>query len=263
MIQCCLEPGLARVFSHILAFEFNEFYFKGWVGEEPPPFHVSLTGLRFADVCFRFMGAVPFGIHLAVPLDDEQRTKILINPPGDHIIEDGDEIIVIAEDDGSYWPEENCVMVDPGPIPDIEEQGDTAVNLMLIGFRGDLDDMIAEVDKWVQPGSALMLFCDTPVPKRMKVLEAGGLDVGSLTNITLHHYVGNPMLLPNLEEVRPQDYNGIIVITEKREGVDGLSCDSRTMVTTLLIRDIQKRPENQPVRCVLVSEILDPRTCEL
>jgi len=85
-------------------------------------------------------------------------------------------------------------MVDPGMNPDREDQADDPVNLMLIGFRFDLDDMIAEVDKWVEKGSALMLFCDTPIPERMKVLQQGGLEVEKLQNVVLHHFEGNPML---------------------------------------------------------------------
>jgi len=257
MILCSLEPGLARVFTHILAFEFNEFYFKGWDGSGSWPFNVDLTGRRFADCCFMFESAVPFGVHLATP--DEFGKKIIINPPGDYIIAAGDEIIVIAEDDDSYFPG-MLHMVDPGPNPAIEEEAEEPTRLMLIGFRRDLDDMISEVDKWVEPGSTLMLFCDTLVPDRMKVLEMNGLDMESIKNITLEHYVGNPMLLRNIEEVRPQNYDGIIVLTEKKDGRDGLSCDSCTMVTTLLIRDIQKREGVFPT---LVSEILDPRTSNL
>jgi len=260
MILCCLEPGLARVFSHILEFDQNEFYFKEWDGTEDPPYNTSLVGRRFADVCFMFEDAVPFGIRIP----DENKAKpedscIMINPPGDTIITEGDQIIVIAEDDDSYFPGK-LQMVDPGMNPEKEEAETEPVNLMLIGFRRDLDDMIAEVDKWVVPGSALMLFNDTDVPTRRKALKAGGLEIEKLQNITLHDFVGNPMLLPNLQQVECQNYTGIIVLTEKRPGAEAMSCDSRTMVTSLLIRDIQKQ---NAANGVLVCEILDPRTCNL
>jgi len=258
MILCSLEPGLARVFTHILAFEFNEFYFKPWP---------ELTGRKFCDVCFMFDDAVPFGIHLAEP--DQHGKKIIINPTGDQVIGPEDEIIVIAEDDDSYHPGE-LKMVDPGPNPAIEEAEDGPKALMLIGFRRDLDDLVTEVDKWVKPGSTLMLFCDMAVEDRMQILQANGLRLDEIVNIDtdpptdqapgLHHMVGNPMLLRNLEHVEPQNYDGVIVLTEKKEGQDGLAADSCTMVTTLLIRDIQRRAGVQPV---LVSEILDPRTSTL
>jgi len=231
MIMCALEPGLARVFSHILAFEQNEFYFKCWDASEPYPYNVDLTGRRFADVCFMFEAAVPFGLQLSKPLEpsspEEEPSRILLNPPGDWIIEEGDEVIVIAEDDDSYFPGD-LQMVDPGPTPLSDEAAPAPVKLMLVGFRRDLDDMIAEVDKWVQPESCLMLFCDTPVKERMRVLTANGLELSQIKNLrggvqdfervdpdddlNLRHAVGNPMLLRNIEEVMPQNYHGIIVI---------------------------------------------------
>lgn len=72
------------------------------------------------------------------------------------------------------------------------------------------------------------------------------------------------MVLRDLEEklfFDGKSYDAIIVLTESLDA-DGnpltpLNCDSRTLVTTLLIRDIQKR--NNAVS-TLVCEILDPRT---
>ena len=57
-----------------------------------------------------FEDAVPFGIHLKTPVlvkqkgdeDPGREAKILINPPGDHLMDAEDEIIVIAEDDDSF-----------------------------------------------------------------------------------------------------------------------------------------------------------------
>merc|ERR1711998_197319 len=101
MIQCALQPGLSRAFSHILAFEYNEFYFQKFE---------QLQRRRFADVCFMFEDAVPFGIHLAEPVmlktrdgepDAGRMVKIMINPPGDQLLDENDEIIVIAEDNDS------------------------------------------------------------------------------------------------------------------------------------------------------------------
>jgi len=56
-----------------------------------------------------FEDAVPFGIHLDTPVmcaPDGQgpgkAVKIMINPPGDQLLMEKDEIIVIAEDDDSF-----------------------------------------------------------------------------------------------------------------------------------------------------------------
>merc|ERR1719197_626431 len=54
--------------------------------------------------CFRFEGAVCIGICTAAPQPtaEGKMTNIHLNPPGDTVIEDGDQLIFIAEDDDTY-----------------------------------------------------------------------------------------------------------------------------------------------------------------
>lgn len=258
MIQCALEPNLARVFTHILEFAGNEFYFKEWP---------QLVRRRFADVCFMFNDAVPLGIKLAEEVrevDDNgvvTYLSLIVNPPGDQVIEDGDQIIVIAEDNDTYEPG-MMNMVDPGPTPDVEEPEQQPQNILLIGFRRDLDDMINEIDKWVAPGSTVYLFNDTPVDKRMEILMSGGL-AESFDNISLEHYEGNPIFYKDVVKVSPETKTATIILTEKVEDRDGLSSDSRTLVTSLLVRHLQKQEwgrDKMASACKLVCEIMDPRT---
>ena len=82
MVQCSLEPGLAAVFAHILAFAGNEFYFSEWP---------ELVGKRFADACFMFEDAVCLGVRYqtAHEREDGSLTYIGLNPPGTDLIEEG------------------------------------------------------------------------------------------------------------------------------------------------------------------------------
>lgn len=261
MIQCALQPGLSAVFAHILAFEDNEFYFKNFP---------ELQRRRFADVCFMFEDAIPFGIHLANPVlmkykgtDEGKLTKILLNPPGDQLLEADDEIIVVAEDDSLIKIGE-LNMVDPRDVPDFKEEKPGPTSMLLIGFRRDLHDMVNEIDKWVAPGSKLTSFAAANTEERMEQMLAEGLNA-SFENMTLINLEGNPVILRDLEEkLDIPSYDSIIVLTESLDA-DGeplipLNCDSRTLVTSLLIRDIQKRAN---VKKTLVCEILDPRTEKL
>lgn len=53
----------------------------------------------FEDVLLSFPDAVPCGVKVAA-----QSGKIILNPEDDYIIKEGDEILVIAEDDDTYAP---------------------------------------------------------------------------------------------------------------------------------------------------------------
>ena len=78
--------GLSVVYSDMVGFDGNEFYFyrpdNGW-GEK-------LSG----DITNRFKSSTPLGIHT-------EGGKIILNPPKDIKVGDNDELIVFAEDDST------------------------------------------------------------------------------------------------------------------------------------------------------------------
>ena len=74
-----------------MGFENAEFYIKRWP---------ELDGLRFKDVLISFPDAVPCGIKVAA-----EGGKIDINPDDDYVLKEGDEVLVIAEDDDTYAPD--------------------------------------------------------------------------------------------------------------------------------------------------------------
>ena len=146
-------------------------------------------------------------------------------------------------------------------MPKFEGTETRPTEMLLVGFRRDLDDMINEIDKWVAPGSKLTLLARMETEERMQILQDGGLST-TFANMLLVNAVGNPVLQRHLDErVDIPSFDSIIVLTESLdengEPLTPLNCDSRTLVTTLLIRDIQKKNN---VKKTLVCEILDPRT---
>jgi hypothetical protein len=271
MVQCSIEPGLARCFCHILAFDGNEFYFSEWP---------TLTGKRFADACFMFEDAVVIGMRLSQPQEDGK--YIILNPPGMEEIQHGDALLVVAEDDDSYdigaLKLTNC-----GAPPDYEEEVPQPSKTLLIGWRRDIQDMVIELDKWVAPGSGITMCSDSMVPidDRKDELIANGLDwegVGvpdceyQLNNITVGFLEVAPIFKRDLLRCNIEEYDAILVLTEDTRDMEGLTSDSRTMITTLLCRHIQKEKAeegcvtfkgNNPVNAIVIPEITDPRTASL
>jgi len=268
MVQCSQEAGLAHVFSHILEFDGNEFYFS-----DDQPWMRSLYGERFCNICFMFPDAVCIGIKLGTPRQGGE--YIILNPPGTDVIEEGDSLLFIAEDDDSYAPGElkltNC-----GSPPDFELPPRPATKNLLIGWRRDIQDMIFELDDWVVPGSYLTMLSTEPSEedRRMELEDAQCMVDEDLKNVVVDFQQQNPIFRRELERCGIPDYDAILVLTEEIPGNDGLSCDSRSMITMLLCRDLQKeatrdlgavtfgykKPSDQA--CV-IAEILDPRTSEL
>lgn len=79
-----------QIWEDILGFENAEFYIKRWP---------QLDGAPFEDVLVSFPEAIPCGVKVAA-----YGGKIIINPDDRYVLKEGDEVLVIAEDDDTYAP---------------------------------------------------------------------------------------------------------------------------------------------------------------
>ena len=73
---------------------------------------------------------------------------------------------MIAEDDDTYSPGE-MHLVEVQTPPEFQEPEAKPVNVLLVGFRPDVAEVINNVEKWVAKGSRLMLFCEEPIDSRL------------------------------------------------------------------------------------------------
>uniref|UniRef100_M1BB20 Ion channel DMI1 n=1 Tax=Solanum tuberosum TaxID=4113 RepID=M1BB20_SOLTU len=184
MIQCALQPGLAQIWEDILGFENAEFYIKRWP---------QLDGVPFEDVLVSFPEAIPCGVKVAA-----YGGKIIINPDDRYVLKEGDEVLVIAEDDDTYVPG-LLPEVNKGLFPRITDPPKYPERILFCGWRRDIDDMIMVLEALLAPGSELWMFNEVPENDREKKLTDGGLDISGLENIKLVHHVGNAVIRRHLE----------------------------------------------------------------
>ncbi|CAM8956718.1 unnamed protein product [Rhodiola kirilowii] len=270
MIQCARQPGLAQVWEDILGFENCEFYIKRWP---------KLDGMRFEEVLISFADAIPCGIKVA-----SCGGKIILNPDDSYILQEGDEVVVIAEDDDSYTPTEFPMVIEASYIH-IARPTRKPQKILLCGWRRDIDDMIVVLDASLTKGSELWMFNDVPENIREQKLIDGGLEVDRLMNITLENREGNAVIRRNLESLPLESFDSILILADESVEDSAIQADSRSLATLLLIRDIQAKrmPCKESVtdggsfsqgswmgemqqassESVIISEILDPRTKNL
>ncbi|XP_065621882.1 ion channel DMI1 [Quercus suber] len=273
MIQCALQPGLAQIWEDILGFENAEFYIKRWP---------ELDGLRFKDVLISFPDAVPCGIKVAA-----EGGKIDINPDDDYVLKEGDEVLVIAEDDDTYAPD-HLPEVRRGFFPKKPDLPKYPEKILFCGWRRDIDDMIVVLETFLAPGSQLWMFNEVPEKEREKKLTDGGLDVSRLENIKLVHREGNAVIRRHLENLPLETFDSILILADESLEDSVVQADSRSLATLLLIRDIQskrlphkdtksnslwfsgfchsswiRQMQQASDQSIIISEILDSRTRNL
>ncbi|XP_056177208.1 ion channel CASTOR-like isoform X2 [Syzygium oleosum] len=270
MIQCARQPGLAQIWEDILGFENCEFYIKRWP---------QLDGVQFEDVLISFPDAIPCGIKVA-----SCGGKIILNPDDSYVLQEGDEVLVIAEDDDTYAPAA-LPMVWRGHVPKDFGIDQSSEKILFCGWRRDMEDMIMVLDASLAPESELWMFNEVPEKEREKKLIDGGLDINRLANIKLENREGNAVIRRHLESLPLETFDSILILADESVEDSAIQADSRSLATLLLIRDIQAKRLPYSVapsrrgnfsqgswmgemqqasdKSVIISEILDPRTKNL
>ncbi|KAI3826702.1 hypothetical protein L1987_00754 [Smallanthus sonchifolius] len=273
MIQCARQPGLAQVWEDILGFENCEFYIKRWP---------QLDGMPFEDVLISFPDAIPCGVKSVA-----RGGKIILNPDESYVLQEGDEVLVIAEDDDTYAPVP-LPTVWRGNLPKALFVPNSLEKILLCGWRRDIEDMITVLDAFLAPGSELWMFNEVVEGVREQKLIDGGLDIERLMNITLVHREGNAVIRRHLESLPLESFDSILILADESVEDSAIQADSRSLATLLLIRDIQAKRlpyreakasqgrkgsfsqgswigemQQASDKSVIISEILDPRTKNL
>ena len=250
MVQTARQNGLAHTYGGLLGFEGSEFYLKEWK---------QLAGKRFDECWPLFPDAVvcgvkpdPNGPNKVAPGEP----PVVINPPASYVVAPGDELLFLAEDDDSFKPKAPPAGWQPTKPPAFTPPAPRKENLLWLGWRRDLGSMIRELDNYVAADSTLTLVSVLGKEEANERLKAEGVDV--LKNLKLRYRQGNLASRKDLEALRVQDFDSIMILAADTLELDPDEVDSRTLMSLLLIRDIQKKNDvkGKPV----LSEIRDPRT---
>jgi len=296
MVICSREIGLNQCFQNLFCFAGSECYFSTW--DSGCDHHEDgMTGKSFLDALYRFEDAACFGVRFAnvhdplVQAINPSGRCVMLNPPGDYIMQLGDKVLVLAEDDDTYayGPSMN---LDRTPVPAFDLPSVLPEKVLLAGWRRDFDDFVHELDKWLPMNSSLTLMSTKCSPEDQKqTLEDAGCFGDKLTNVKKLEFVeGDPCNGKALEMLGPSDpeypadlpdrnantsyrleqFDLIINLSEEdKAGENKLSADSRVMVSMLIMAHICESRERATGRKrqgkarTMVAEILDPRTNDL
>jgi hypothetical protein len=251
VLMAARSPGLAKVFSALLGYEGNEFYIKEWP---------ELVGEKFGSIAVRFPDAVPLGIKNA-------NGEVIMRPDFDTVIAEGDEIIVLAEDDDTYKVCDTVNII-AGSLPPEGTKTIIREKILMCGWRRDIRDMITLLDSLVLKGTELHMVCEEPVSGRNRLLLDSGLNVNNLKNLTIKHHYGNTAIRRHMETLPLHIFTSMMFLADQSRETDIMHSDSHCLASLLLTRDLQRQMLDENLtdsgkivpECKCISEILDPRT---
>src|SRR4051812_47970489 len=123
--QVCRQPGLSLVFQDLLDFDGAEIYL---VEEE------RLAGLTFAECVGRYATSTVIGIR-------RKNGETLLAPPVDSVVETGDRVILIAEDDSTIELVEPCLSLSEKPVVAPTAPAPVPDRMLIVGWN-DLGPLI-------------------------------------------------------------------------------------------------------------------------
>lgn len=237
--QTCRQSGLSVVYSDLLEFAGDEIYFEALPG--------SLIGKTYRDALFAYEDSAIIGIYTA---DGE----VLINPPGDRALLNGDSVIAISEDDDTVIPNGRAdVRIDSDVFNHSQYTSLKAENTLVLGWNDKGSRILAELDNYVREGSQVLVVADD--------VTAGEQVAALQTRLKFQQIAfrrGDISEKQTLLSIDTEKFDHIIVLSNR--DIDIQESDAKTLISLLHLRSIG---ESKGREYSIVTEMLDMRNREL
>lgn len=238
--QACRHGGLGAVFQELLDFEDVDVHFDA----QP-----ALVGRRFDDLVLSYDAAAPIGVRVS-------DGSILLNPPDDYVLKTGDATVVLALDNTALELQAEAPRP-PQLGPALETGVARPARILMVGWNPLAGRVVAELDKWVSPGSLLRILVDVDLVAEHEV------DVPGLCNLELRitgTRASAPCRVAELSEA--EEYERVVVLCY-RKGLTPEAADARALMTLLHLRQFRRTHLELSARMSVVAEVLDIRDVEL
>jgi voltage-gated potassium channel Kch len=231
--QTCRQSGLSVIYSSLLTFEGDEIYFS----EEP-----TLYGKTYKEAINSFDTSSVIGICTK----DEQ---ILINPSMGTIINSGDSIIAISEDDDTIIPNgKKDIILKSNLFKAQSEQNTKSEKTLIMGWNKGAVTLVTELDQYVAPGSTITILQNNQ--SEVKFPE--------LTNQSINIMVGKIMNRTVIENLHPENFDNIIILNDY--AIPEQENDAQILICLLHLRKIA---ENFNQNFSIITEMRDIRNMEI
>lgn len=238
MAQTCRQSGLSVVYSEILQFEGDEIYFAE---------ADVLSGRTYRDALFAYEDSAIIGIFT----NDKH---VLINPPMNTKLNNGDSVIAISQDD-------DTVILNGKSKPEISvnlfnresDNKEKIEKTLILGWNDKATRIIAELDNYVASGSQVKIVADD------EKLESEVFKLqNDLANQTLAAEKGDIADKSTLVNLKTEIFDHIIVLSNP--DIDIQESDAKTLICLLHLRNLSDKAGKD---YSIVTEMLDLRNRDL
>lgn len=238
VVHAARQSGASVAFIELLDFEGDEIYLR----EDP-----SLVGRSFGEVLFAYEDCSPIGLF-------DRSGVVLLNPPSERKLEEGERLIAIASDDAALAAAQPYTgEVESDAIVSAPTSARQPESILVLGWNDGATAVIREFDQFLLAGSSLLLVADEPEAR-----ECIARECAAVSNTDIEFREGSPTDQGVLEGIELESFDHVIVLSSDRR--DAQRADARTLMTLLHLRDIA---EQRGAEFTIVSEMLDERNRQL
>ncbi len=237
LVQTSRSVGLATVYSTMLSFDGPELYL----------FSGPWTASSFGGMALCFADGVPLGIR-------QSNGEMLLNPPATAVVEAGDELVVLAEDDSTIAYSDEPVAEPTAHVLPSERIERRVEKELLIGWTAEAETVLREYDDYVLPGSHVDIMVHS--------MDGGADDAvaqlnDELDSLQVELIEADPRTMSGLRLVEPASYDNIIILSQVAENASEERTDSETIIILLVLRKLLRENGASHGRPKLITEILD------
>ena len=238
-VQTCRQTGLSAVFTELLDFDGDEIYMR----DEP-----SLAGKTFGEALSGYETSCLIGLR-------RKSGEVRLNPPMDSVIERGDRVIMVAQDDSSIrLSGKEDPRVEADAIREATATERAPERTLILGWNRRGPTILNQLERYVAPGSVVNVVADG---------EAAGVDIAeqcaALKNLEVLVEVGDTTNRRTLDRVTQEPHDHVITLSYS-DTLGPQEADAKTLITLLHLRDIAGK-SGHPFS--IVSEMLDVRNRQL
>jgi Trk K+ transport system NAD-binding subunit len=234
--RTCLQPGSSMVYKDLFSFDGSEIYFEPLArGLE------ALVGKTFAQAVL----SLDNGYLMGISRDNKQ----MVNPLPDTKIMSGDELIVIAEDDGQLTFKDNSSL---SLKINKEEKKETVhkLNLLMIGFNKSLIKILEEIDAYKLDKQLLTIMVQSDEEKEALIKAK---PKSSFANYQV--IIGHGKERADLEKIKLEAFDVVCIFANNAYStLSDQELDADTLLTILHLHDLE---EQKNIKLNFVTEILN------
>ncbi|MBI3536683.1 MAG: NAD-binding protein [Chloroflexi bacterium] len=234
--QTCRQSGLSVVYTELLDFGGDEIYIKA---------ESDLAGKKFGEALLAYEDSALIGLRFA-------DGRIQLNPPMDTLINIGDRVIAVSQDDDTIQLSGlSDYKINTGAIRARRAAKTKPERTLVLGWNLRAPTIVRELDHYVARGSEVILVADTEMDLSNVMKD--------LTNQKFSFRRGDPTERSVLDDLRAERFDHVIVLSNA-DIADKQVADAKTLITLLHLREIADTTRG---KFAIVSEMLDVRNREL